>query len=110
MPNSRLLVTCHKDHEFIHIYKAQIPSNLLRSLENPSTATTKSSLITIEHIQVPSCPFETLQRRILAELLITDVSPCDSELTDPTFSDMPNENDKRPCLQEDDEIFERHQI
>lgn len=60
------------DCEFIHLYEAQIPSELLRMLENPTIATRCTDGSTITQRKIPFKPFKTFNERILAELLAPD--------------------------------------
>jgi hypothetical protein len=67
---SRLLVTNSSDVEFLHIYEAQITSELLEWLDHPVTSTEFTGApIIVKRRKIPFKPFGNFVRRIVYELL-----------------------------------------
>lgn len=100
IPQSRLLVVSPLDREFFHLYEAQITSNFLGMLDNPTTATMETNFPVIKHRKIPFEPFETFQERILADLSINHTPPKKDD-------DTTNDKAKRAHDHEDDEECKR---
>ncbi|KAL4923026.1 uncharacterized protein BDV17DRAFT_25674 [Aspergillus undulatus] len=65
---SRLLVTNASDGEFIHLYEAQISSEVLRMLDSPTTAKSVR-WPTIQRRRIPFKLFDTFKYRLEGALL-----------------------------------------
>lgn len=66
---SRLLVTRVVDKEFIHLFEAEITSEILEMLDRPNLATGLATWPTIKHKKIPFQPYESFKERITAEIL-----------------------------------------
>ncbi|PWY96101.1 hypothetical protein BO94DRAFT_507593 [Aspergillus sclerotioniger CBS 115572] len=78
----RLLVTHGQEREYIFLYEADIPTELLDGLWNPKDATSPMKWPTIRREKIPYEPFDTFSSRLVAEL----VAPSHSPSHDPMIS------------------------
>lgn len=89
---SRLLVANPLDREFIHIYEALITSDLLATLDGPTNPVIKAKFPTIEHKVISFDPLETMEKRILSELLVNNFPHHVSDVPVGTFSNVINQH------------------
>ncbi|KAJ5584427.1 uncharacterized protein N7459_004227 [Penicillium hispanicum] len=66
---SRLLVTKCGEREFMHLFEAEVTSELLDVLQNPTTTTRHINWPTIKHKRIPLKPLETFKERLRVEVL-----------------------------------------
>ncbi|POR35253.1 Uncharacterized protein TPAR_04546 [Tolypocladium paradoxum] len=66
---SRLLVSHVSDIEFIHLFEAEVTSELLQMLDKPDLATGLTAWPTIKHQKIPFKPYEDFKERLMAKIL-----------------------------------------
>ncbi|KAJ6021191.1 hypothetical protein N7540_006695 [Penicillium herquei] len=66
---ARLIVTHGNDRDYIHLYEAKIPSELLNALRDPKNAPNPAEWPTIWKKDIPFKPYDTFADRLVAELL-----------------------------------------
>ncbi|PLN86319.1 hypothetical protein BDW42DRAFT_92987 [Aspergillus taichungensis] len=97
-----LLVVNREDHEFVHIYEAQITNEFLDMLDKSAIATTSINGPAVYHRKIPYRPFENFPERIRAETLASATA---DEV------DAEKKAVKRPLESEDDQgrnVMQKH--
>ncbi|KAF7557803.1 hypothetical protein G7Z17_g463 [Cylindrodendrum hubeiense] len=69
LSKTRLLVTTKSDSAFVHLFEAEITSELLDILDDPALSMTHVSWPIIRHSKLPFQPYSTLQGRLMARLV-----------------------------------------
>ncbi|KAK7414169.1 hypothetical protein QQX98_006955 [Neonectria punicea] len=71
---ARLLITTKIDSTFVHLFKAEITSQLLETLDNPTLSMNHISWPMIRHVKIPFEPYSNFRERIMGHLLAVDDS------------------------------------
>lgn len=69
LSKTRLLVTTKSDSAFVHLFEAEITSELLDILDDPALSMSHVSWPIIRHSKLPFQPYSTLQGRLMARLV-----------------------------------------
>ncbi|KAJ5611941.1 hypothetical protein N7528_009046 [Penicillium herquei] len=71
---ARLIVTNMIEREYIHLYEATIPSEVLNALQDPKNAPNPPEWPTIWKKDIPYKPYDTFADRLVAELVAPPLS------------------------------------
>ncbi|KAH7222564.1 uncharacterized protein BKA55DRAFT_697339 [Fusarium redolens] len=72
---ARLLVTHLADHTDAYVYKADIPHQLLESLDHPTRSIEDFDFPTVRYVKVPFKPYSTFAERVQIHLAGAEYSP-----------------------------------
>ncbi|KPM42074.1 hypothetical protein AK830_g4475 [Neonectria ditissima] len=96
---TRLLVTTKLDSNFVHLFEAEITSELLHILDDPTLSMSHVTWPIIQHSKVSFQPYSTLQGRLMARLVGAQES---LRIEPPNLNGTKVSSNKRKLVEEND--------